>query len=85
MQQALSEKKRLFREWQRTREVNDQKRYKEASKQMMQKGCTHSSRECIQSAVGGVERKGMANKYPQASQCQEKNSNGHWKSNSRER
>ena len=29
--QAVSEKRRLFREWQRTREENDQKRYKEAN------------------------------------------------------
>ena len=33
MQQAVSEKRRLFREWQRTREENDQKRYKEANKE----------------------------------------------------
>ena len=32
LQQAVSEKWRLFREWQRTREENDQKRYKEANK-----------------------------------------------------
>ena len=32
MQQAVSEKRR-FREWQRTREENDQKRYKEANKE----------------------------------------------------
>ena len=31
--QAVSEKRRLFREWQRTREENDQKRYKEAIKE----------------------------------------------------
>ena len=33
VQQAVSEKRRLFREWQRTREENDQKRYKEANKE----------------------------------------------------
>ena len=32
VQQAVSEKRRLFRECQRTREENDQKRYKEAKK-----------------------------------------------------
>ena len=33
MQQAVSEKRRFFREWHRTREENDQKRYKEANKE----------------------------------------------------
>ena len=33
VQQAVSEKRRMFREWQRTREENDQKRYKEANKE----------------------------------------------------
>ena len=33
MQQAVSEKRRLFREWPRTRDENDQKRYKEANKE----------------------------------------------------
>ena len=33
VQQAVSKKRRLFREWQRTREENDQKRYKEANKE----------------------------------------------------
>ena len=33
MQQAVSEKRRLFREWQRTRGENDQKRYKKANKE----------------------------------------------------
>ena len=32
MQQAVSEKRRLLRKWQRTREETDQKRYKEATK-----------------------------------------------------
>ena len=33
VQQAVSEKRRLFREWQRTRGENDQKRYKKANKE----------------------------------------------------
>ena len=33
MHQAVSERRRLFRERHRTREENDQKRYKEANKQ----------------------------------------------------
>ena len=33
VQQAVSKKRRLFREWQRTREENDRKRYKEANKE----------------------------------------------------
>ena len=33
VQQAVSEKRRLFGEWQRTREGNDQKMYKEANKE----------------------------------------------------
>ena len=33
VQQAVSEKRRLFREWQRTREENDQKWYREANKE----------------------------------------------------
>ena len=33
VRQAVSEKRRLFREWQRTREENDQKRYKDANKE----------------------------------------------------
>ena len=32
VRQAVSEKRRLFREWQRTREENDQKMYKDAKK-----------------------------------------------------
>ena len=33
VQQAVSEKSRLFRDWQRTTEENDQKRYKEANQE----------------------------------------------------
>ena len=33
VQQAVSEKRRLFREWHRTREETDQKRYKEVNKE----------------------------------------------------
>ena len=33
MQQTVSEKRRLFREWHKTREEDDQKRYKEANKE----------------------------------------------------
>ena len=33
MRQAVSEKRRLFREWQRMREENDQKRCKDANKE----------------------------------------------------
>ena len=31
VQQAVSERRRLFREWHKTREENDKKRYKEAN------------------------------------------------------
>ena len=33
MRQAVSEKRGLFREWQRTREENDQNRYEESNKE----------------------------------------------------
>ena len=33
VQQAVAEKRRLFREWHKTREENDQKRYKKANKE----------------------------------------------------
>ena len=32
MQQAVTGKRRLFREWHKTKEENDQKRYEEANK-----------------------------------------------------
>ena len=78
----MSEKRRLFREWQRTREENDQKRYKEANKE-----CKRVVAIAKENAYSQLyeELKGKTKKDLQASQCQEKNGNGHWKSNSRER
>ena len=84
MQQAASEKRRLFREWQRTREENDQKRYREANKEC-KRVVAVATEKAYTSAVRGVERKGRTKKDLQASQCQEKNGNGNWKSNSCER
>ena len=47
-QQAVSDKRRLFREWQRTKEENDQKRYKEANKECKRVAAIAKENACSQ-------------------------------------
>ena len=75
MQQAVSEKRRLFREWHRTREENDQKRYKEKNKE-----CKRVVAIVKENAYSHLyeELKGKEGRkkiYKLYSQCQEKNGN----------
>ena len=83
VQQAVSEKRRLFREWQRTREDNDQKRYKEANKEC--KMVVAIAKENTYSQLYG-ELKGNEGrkKISMQTNARKKNGNGHWKSNSSE-
>ena len=76
----MSEKRRLFREWQRTREENDQKRHREANKESKRVVAIAKENAYSQLYEGRKD-----NKVIQASQGQKKNGNGHCKSNSSER